>query len=95
MAEPQASAEIDIRVTPRASKNRVEAAAGTVKVWVTASPTDGQANDAVCETLASVLKLAKSRVRIVKGHTSRQKRVAIEGLDPAEVMNRLGGGSLF
>ena len=88
-------AELDVKVTPRSSKNRVEVASGQVRVWVTVAPTDGQANDAVCALLAEAVKVAKSRVRIIRGHTSRQKRVAIEGLDEAEAMNRLGGGSLF
>ena len=68
---------------------------GIVKVWVTAAPTEGRANQAVVETLATALKLAKSRVHIIKGHTSKQKRVAIEGIDLADAMNRLGGNTLF
>jgi uncharacterized protein len=95
MSQASKSCELDVRVTPRASKSKIEASPDLVKVWVTAAPTDGQANDAVCEALAKALQLAKSRVAIVKGHTSRQKRIRIEGLDSSEVLNRLGGERLF
>lgn len=95
MSPPSASCEIAVKVTPRSSRNKVEVTNDSLRVWVTAPPTDGQANDAVCEVIAKSLKLAKFRIIVVSGHTSKQKRVRIDGLDLQEVMNRLGGGSLF
>jgi uncharacterized protein len=95
MRPPSESCEVSIRVTPRASRSKVESIGEQIKVWVTASPTDGRANAAVCELIAEKLKLPKSRVTISSGHTSRQKRLHIEGLPLQEVMNRLCGGSLF
>jgi uncharacterized protein len=63
---------------------------GIVKVWVTASPTDGQANLAVCELLAKKLGLAKSRVSIVRGdESSRDKQVIAEGLTTDDALLRL------
>jgi uncharacterized protein YggU (UPF0235/DUF167 family) len=60
-----------------------------VKVWVTASPTDGQANLAVCELLAKKLGLPKSAVSIVRGESARDKQVIAQGLSESEALLRL------
>lgn len=89
------SCEVDARVSPRASKNRVEVVDGQIKIRVTAPPVDGEANKAVCETLAKALGLGKSAVSIGAGHTSRNKRIGIVGMDVEEVMNCLRGATLL
>lgn len=80
---------LSVRVTPRSRQNKVEVVDGQVRVWVTASPTDGQANDAVCRLLAKALDLAPSKVTIRRGHTSRDKQVALEGVGAEEGIARL------
>ena len=82
--------DVRVRVQPRAARNRVEVVEGqTVKVYVTAAPVGGKANDAVVALLAKELGVARSSVQIVKGHTGRDKRIRVEGLDPAEALARL------
>ncbi|MWD26840.1 DUF167 domain-containing protein [Aquicoccus sp. SCR17] len=66
-------AEIAVRVTPRASRNAVEAEGGTIRVRVTAPPEDGKANVAVQKLLAKALGLPKSRLVLVRGATARDK----------------------
>lgn len=84
------SCELDVRVTPRSSQSKVESPDGkTLKVWVTASPTDGQANEAVIEALSKKLRVPKSSIVIVRGHTSRDKRVRIDGLNEADALARV------
>ena len=63
--------------------------AETLKVWVTASPTDGQANAAVVAVIAKKLGLAPSKLTIISGHTGRDKTIAIEGLSDAEALSKL------
>jgi uncharacterized protein YggU (UPF0235/DUF167 family) len=76
------SAELHIRVTPRSSQNKIKVQPdGSIRVWVTASPTDGQANGAVCNLVADALDLAKTRVTVLKGQTGRDKTLHIDGLD--------------
>ncbi len=53
-----------------------------LSVRVAARPIEGQANRAVEAMLAAALEVPKGRVRIVRGHRSRDKTVRIEG-DPA------------
>jgi uncharacterized protein (TIGR00251 family) len=90
MNRPESSCELAIRVTPRSSRNRVEVEPdGAIRVWLTASPTDGQANKAACLLLAEKLGVPKSAVELLSGHKGRQKRVDVDGLSREEAFERL------
>ncbi len=68
----------NIRVQPRASRNRVVGLYGdALKVTLTAPPVDNAANKACTAFLAELLGLAKSAVTIVAGHTGRSKQVLV------------------
>lgn len=71
MAVP--GAEFSCRVTPRARKTGIEKDGATIKVAVSAPPEDGRANLAVAESLAHALGVAKSRLTLLRGATSRDK----------------------
>ena len=62
-----------------------------LRLRVTAPPAGGRANEAVISLLAEALSIAKSRVRIVRGHASREKLVTVESLDQEETQRRLAG----
>ncbi len=79
-----------IRVSPKASRNLVELREGVVRVYVTTAPTDGQANAAVIELLAKKLGIAKSHLTIVRGETSREKLIDVEGISDTEIAAKLG-----
>ena len=66
-------AEIAVRVTPRAARNRISDSDGVLRVYVTVVPEDGKANAAVQKLLAKALGLPKSRLRLIRGQTSRDK----------------------
>jgi hypothetical protein len=73
---------LSVRVTPRAKQNRVQPQEdGSLKVYVTAPPEDGRANEAVVEAIADWLGVKRRDVEIVRGATSRNKvvRVAAAG----------------
>ena len=79
---------------PGASENQVVGyQRGVLRLRVTAQPQEGRANQAVISMLAAVLGIAKSRVRIVRGHASRKKLVSVESLTTEEVQQRLEGRS--
>ena len=80
---------LTVRVTPRSSREKVELDGDTVRIWVMAAPTDGQANEAVIRILAKRLGLAKSRIEIVKGQSGREKTLAIQGISLDEVQTKL------
>lgn len=82
-------AEIDVKVQPRSSQNKIEVDGDAIKVWVTAAPTDGQANTAVCELVAKAMGVAKTKVSVVRGETSRVKRLDIAEYDLDTIRQKL------
>jgi uncharacterized protein (TIGR00251 family) len=79
-----------VRVTPRASQDKIAGWEGDVlRVRVTAPPVEGRANEALLRLLARALDVPKSRLRLVGGQRQRNKVVAVEGLSAEEVRVRL------
>lgn len=74
----QPGAEIAVRVTPRASRNAVLVDGEMLRVTVTVVPEDGKANAAVIKLLAKALGIAKSRLVLIQGATSRDKVFRVE-----------------
>lgn len=70
--------QITVRVTPRASRNAVVLDQDLIRVHVTTVPEDGKANAAVIKLLAKSLGIAKSRLTLMRGATSREKVFRIE-----------------
>ena len=88
--EPLPHANIKVRVQPRASKDQVIGYREDVlRLRVTAPPAEGKANDAVVSLLAEALGIAKGRVRVVRGRSSREKVVLVESSAQEEVQRRL------
>lgn len=80
-----------IHIQPGAAKNEVVGFYGEparIKIKVKARPVEGEANAEVISFLAKILGIAKSRIEIERGHTSRQKDLMID-LPEEEVMKRL------
>jgi uncharacterized protein (TIGR00251 family) len=82
-------AQITVRVQPKSSRNLIQESDDGFKVWLTAPPTDGQANAALCELIAKQVGVPKSSVSIVRGHASRSKVVNVSGLSESEVRMRI------
>jgi len=80
-----------VRVTPKSSRNAVVVEGDAVKIYVTAPPADGEANAAVIAVLAKALGIAKSKLAIVRGESSREKTISVEGLSAEEALRRLNG----
>jgi uncharacterized protein (TIGR00251 family) len=83
---------LEVRVLPRAS--RAELAGfdeeGRLKVRLTAPPVDGEANRALLRFLAGKLKVPRRRVSLVRGASSRNKVIEVEGMETEELRRRLG-----
>ncbi|ANB35576.1 uncharacterized protein YggU (UPF0235/DUF167 family) [Rhodovulum sulfidophilum] len=65
--------EIAVRVTPKASRARIVAEGGQIRVYVTVVPEDGKANAAVTKLLSKAVGVPKSRLELVRGQTARDK----------------------
>jgi len=79
-----------IKLQPRASKNEIGAARGAaLRIKVTAPPVDAAANEALLRLLADTFDCPRSKIELIRGHTSRQKVVNIYGLNTNGVLTRL------
>lgn len=72
-ARAQPGAEFALRVTPRAGRNALTETDGQLRAQVTAVPEDGRANRAVQALLAEALGVARTRLSLIRGATSRDK----------------------
>ena len=79
-----------VKVQPRANKTEIGGTLGDeLKIKVTAPPVDAAANEALLRLLAEALACPRGAVQLVRGNTSRHKQVAVRGLSPADVAERL------
>ena len=74
----QPGALLAVRVTPNARRAGVEVVEGQIRIGVTATPEDGKATEAARVALAKALGVAKSRLTLVRGTTSRDKLFRLE-----------------
>jgi uncharacterized protein len=79
-------ADIKVRVIPRARRDEIGGdRGGLLVIRLTAPPVDGAANAALCRLVARHAGVPARRVTIVRGQTSRDKVVRVEGLTGAEL----------
>ncbi|HEY1778587.1 MAG TPA: DUF167 domain-containing protein [Solirubrobacteraceae bacterium] len=84
-------ARIEVRLQPRASRDELLGfRGGVLQASVSALPLDGQANRALCRLIAAHLRLAPSRVEIVRGERGRSKLVRVGGVKQEALLAALG-----
>ncbi|MBT4364676.1 MAG: YggU family protein [Desulfobacterales bacterium] len=68
-----------IFVQPKSSKTYISGLYGdALKIKLTAPPVDGAANKMCVKYLAKLLKVSKSSIEIISGHTSRSKGILVK-----------------
>lgn len=73
--------KISVRVQPRASRNEIgDVREGALRVKLTAPPVDGSANKQLIAFLSKKWDVPKSRMEILSGEASRQKRILLRGV---------------
>ena len=78
---------LKVYVQPKARKEQIVGLHGDrLKVAVTEPPDKGKANEAVIQLIASTLRVAASNVELLRGQTSRQKDVLIQGVTCAAIV---------
>jgi uncharacterized protein len=81
---------LSVFVQPKASKTEFVGMHGdALKFRVTAPPTDGEANNALCRHLAKLFSILQRDVSISSGQASRIKRVSLRGVTEDEVRTTL------
>jgi len=73
---------IKVKVEPRSSRKGISGLAGDVlKVRVNAPPVGGAANEELVEIISEEFDIKKSAIRIIRGQSSRNKVIEIEGIE--------------
>ena len=80
----------EVKIIPKSSKNEIIGwEENHLKVKIKEIPEKGKANKELIGFLSKTLKTAKSNIKIVKGETSRIKKVEIYGINAATAAERL------
>ena len=84
-------ARLKLHVTPSAREEGIVGWRGqALRLKVRARPEKGRANEAVIRLLASHLGLPRASLSIVRGATSRDKLVKVDGLSEEQLRTLLG-----
>ncbi len=82
---------LSVKVQPRASRNEIgEVLGNELRIKVTAPPVDAAANEALVRLLAETLDCPRSRVELIRGHTSRHKVLQLHGISAESAQAALG-----
>ena len=85
VTERDGSALVRVRLQPRSKRDEIVGEReGALVVRVSAPPVDGRANAALCRLLAKRAGIAPGRASVVKGTSSRDKLVRLDGLAAAD-----------
>lgn len=83
------SCTLAVKAIPNAPRSEVVGWLGdALKVKVHAPPVEGRANEVLCAYLADTFGLPRRAITLLRGDTSRQKLVRVDGLTLADVLVR-------
>ena len=82
--------ELAVRVAPRSGRSALAGERdGALLIRLAAAPVEGAANHALVRLLADILHVPRTSITITAGERSRDKRLAVSRLAPAELARRL------
>ena len=81
---------LQVKVKAGSRFERIEKdSSGNWTIRTKAPPAGGKANDEVIRLLSDKLQVAKASIKILSGHSSRFKRINIEGIEIIEGERKL------
>ncbi|MBP6892705.1 DUF167 domain-containing protein [Candidatus Babeliales bacterium] len=85
---------IELKVVPQSGKLMlILDKSGMLKAFLKAAPEDGKANKELIELIANFVNVTKKSVEIIKGLTSRKKKLAIDtSMSYQQFLLKLTGG---
>jgi uncharacterized protein YggU (UPF0235/DUF167 family) len=93
ITKAESGAAFPIRVVTRAQRNEIVGAQddGTLKIRLTASPSDGQADNALIKFLAERLGIPESKIEMVAGRDKpgTVKMITVQGVSTADAEEML------
>ncbi|NGX44741.1 MAG: hypothetical protein K1060chlam3_00916 [Candidatus Anoxychlamydiales bacterium] len=77
---------LKVKIIPKSKVNQIIGfEEDTLKIRIKASPEKGKANKELIRFIAKSLSIAQSRISIISGHTSRLKKLQIEGISKKDL----------
>jgi hypothetical protein len=70
--------QINVKVITKSKQNKIKQEKEGLKIYLTAVPEKGKANELLLKLLADYYKINKSRIKIIKGEKSKNKIVKID-----------------
>ena len=90
MSIPQNIARLPVHVHPGAARNEITGCIdGVLHIKIAAAPVKGKANRELVGVLSRQLGVSKGSIDIIKGFTSRNKIIAVDGLSRNYVLKLL------
>ncbi len=81
---------VAVKLKPGAKTNKIEIKDdGSLAISVTSRPVEGKANRHLITVLSKTLRIPKSSCSIIHGEKSRNKVIAIEGMNTEDILNAL------
>ena len=81
---------IKVKIIPGSSKNKIVGVYNdALKITITAPPIEGKANKKCITYLAKYFDVAKSKIEIISGRTSKNKLIKIYDISKKEFLNKI------
>ena len=81
---------VKVKIVPGSSKNKIIGAYNNaLKISIAAPPVEGKANKKCITYLAKFFDVAKSKVEIISGQTSKNKLIKIYDISQKEFLDKL------
>lgn len=77
--------KIKVKVIPKSKHKALKYEDDTLKIWLSSAPEGGKANAELVRILAKLLEIPKSSITIIKGLSTRNKIVDIEGISNQDI----------
>jgi len=81
---------IKVKIVPGSSKNKIVGVHNNaIKITITGPPVEGKANKKCIAYLAKYFDVAKSKIKIISGQTSKNKLIKIYDISQKEFLDKL------
>ena len=81
---------VKVKIVPGSSKNKIIGVYNdSLKITITAPPVEGKANKKCIAYLAKHFDVAKSKIEIISGQTSKNKLIKIYDISQKEFLNKI------
>jgi len=81
---------IKVKIIPGSSKNKIIGVYNdSLKITITAPPVEGKANKKCITYLAKYFNVAKSKIEIISGQTSKNKFIKIYDINQKEFLEKI------